>query len=85
MERKTKLFPADLDPVGTATTNHKMRFAKAGEGWPGIKMVRYQRTAKCFNCGREPIKSALLPECNTCRWIVCTCGACDCMRRLRSV
>ena len=62
---------------------HKANLAFFGMPWKGLsrapagRATRQRRIAHCWFC-KGPLDNALDAECNTCRWILCQCGACGC-------
>lgn len=58
---------------------HRDHLVKMGKEYKGSRIVEptVHRTAKCWNC-HEPLDNAADLECNSCGWIVCSCGACGC-------
>ncbi len=38
---------------------------------------RRHRTTHCYNC-KKPLDNSVDVECNSCGWIICSCGACGC-------
>lgn len=57
---------------------HRAFFESIDITYPGTRVSkRAHRTTRCYKC-RDHLDSAIDTECNSCRWIVCGCGACGC-------
>lgn len=80
--------PRNLDVISELVLEdrHKANLAFFGVPWKGIsptKSGRRRRVTRCWFC-KHPLDNAVDSECNTCRWILCQCGACGCGFKLLS-
>ena len=66
---------------GSAVVRHRLKLQAMGKEYSGIRYSsnKTRRETNCWSC-KSPITSENLPECITCGWILCSCGACGCGR-----
>jgi hypothetical protein len=82
--RLTKEWRLDgslANPLLSPIERHRLRLQRKGLDYAGTHKATdsSRRVAWCFACGNG-LDSALNDECAGCSWIVCTCGACGCLR-----
>lgn len=59
---------------------HKDYLLKLGIKYNGVflsNQAKNFRRTHCYKC-KEILDNSFYLECNTCRWIICRCGACGC-------
>ena len=59
---------------------HRDFLDKRGLPYEGVSPAtgpKVRRITHCFEC-KKKVDSAINLECNTCKWILCACGACGC-------
>lgn len=58
--------------------NHKNRLEELGIKYTGTSVSsKRHRATHCYNC-KNNLDNSIDIECNTCGWILCSCGACGC-------
>ena len=62
-----------------AKAKHRAYLDEHGKPYSGVSegVSRPLRSTHCYSC-KSPLDSTLHIECNTCRWMICYCGACGC-------
>jgi hypothetical protein len=62
-----------------AIESHKAHLAAGGKTYSGVTIVEepIHREAHCWSCW-EKLNSRMDIQCNLCRWMICSCGACGC-------
>tara|TARA_R100000750_G_C2342985_1_gene94995 strand:+ start:17 stop:616 length:600 start_codon:yes stop_codon:yes gene_type:complete len=59
---------------------HRDFISKIGKIYYGTSksiQVKNHRVTNCYSCQKK-LDSSIDLECNACKWIICTCGACGC-------
>lgn len=66
---------------GSSVVRHRLKLQAMGKEYSGVRYSakKVRRETNCWSC-KSPITSENLPECVTCGWILCSCGACGCGR-----
>lgn len=63
-----------------AEVSHKRFITSLGLRYGGSSAVsptKKHRSTHCYNC-KASLDNSVDIECNICKWIICTCGACGC-------
>jgi hypothetical protein len=62
-----------------AIERHKQYLQKHRKQYMGVSEMRLtkRRVTHCYSC-KEDLDSNLHVQCNSCRWMICYCGACGC-------
>lgn len=63
----------------SAVVRHRLKVESSGRVYTGVRQsaTNRQRVTHCYSC-KSTIDNAIDVECNSCGWILCSCGACGC-------